>query len=51
MLPLRLEHRSLGYECQYPRNLKTMRGAKSNALFATGANCIRPAPVLPSLSP
>jgi hypothetical protein len=29
----RLMGRSLGYECNHQRNLKTMRGAKSNALF------------------
>ena len=29
---------SLGYECHHQQNLKTMRGAKSNALFLTGAN-------------
>jgi hypothetical protein len=29
---------SLGYECNHQRNLKTMRGAKSNALFLRSAN-------------
>jgi hypothetical protein len=27
-----VNHRPLGYECHHQRNLKTMRGAKSNAL-------------------
>jgi len=31
--------RSLGYECHHQRNLKTMRGAKSNALLLRRANC------------
>jgi hypothetical protein len=30
---------SLGYECHHQQNLKTMRGAKSNALLLGGANC------------
>jgi hypothetical protein len=29
---------SLGYECNHQQNLKTMRGAKSNALFFRRAN-------------
>jgi hypothetical protein len=31
-----LELRSLGYECNHQRNLKTSRGAKSNALLSNG---------------
>ena len=34
-----LNHQPLGYECNHQQNLKTMRGAKSNALFLRGANC------------
>jgi hypothetical protein len=30
---------SLGYEYHHQQNLKTMRGAKSNALLFGGANC------------
>ena len=30
---------SLGYEYHHQQNLKTMRGAKSNALLFRGANC------------
>jgi len=30
--------RSLGCECHHQQNLKTMRGAKSDALFPKGAN-------------
>jgi hypothetical protein len=30
---------SLGYECNHQQNLKTMRGAKSNALFLKRTNC------------
>ena len=33
-----LEGGSLGYECNHQRNLKTMRGAKSNELFSEGTN-------------
>ena len=43
-----LKYRPLGYECHHQRNLKTMRGAKSKALFFRRAHCIMPAPVLPS---
>jgi len=31
--------RSLAYECHQQRNLKTMRGAKGNALLLRGATC------------
>lgn len=34
---LDLSHRPSGYECHHQQNLKTMRGAKSNALFLRGA--------------
>jgi hypothetical protein len=33
-----LNRRPLGYECNHQQNLKTMRGAKSNALFSRRAN-------------
>ena len=33
-----LNHRPLGYECNHQRNPKTMRGAKSNALFLRRTN-------------
>jgi hypothetical protein len=36
--------RSLGYECNHQRNPKTMRGAKSNALFLRRANWNRICP-------
>jgi hypothetical protein len=32
-----LSHRPLGYECHHQQNLKTMRCAKSNALFSRRA--------------
>ena len=31
-----LNHRPLGYECNRQQNLKTLRGAKSNALLLAG---------------
>jgi hypothetical protein len=43
-----LNHRPLGYEGNHQQNLKTMRGANSNALFLRRVNVIFPAPVLPS---
>jgi hypothetical protein len=44
-----LNHRPLGYECHHQRHLKTMRGAKSNALFLKESETvILPAPLLPS---
>jgi hypothetical protein len=39
-----LNHRPLGYECNHQQNLKTMRGAKSNALFLTRADCNQDCP-------
>ena len=36
-----LNHRPLGYECHHQQNLKTMRGAKSNALFSSRTDCNR----------
>jgi len=38
-LVLRWTWRPLGYECHDQQNLKTMRGAKSNALLLRRANC------------
>jgi hypothetical protein len=53
-----LNHRPLGYECHHQQNPKTMRGAKSNALFLTAvhrqAACPCVAPIIcpsPALSP
>ena len=46
-----LNHRPLGYECHHQQNLKTMCGAKSNALFSRRANRNRdflPSSLLPS---
>ena len=34
-----LYYRPWGYECHHQQNLKTMRGAKSNALASRRANC------------
>jgi hypothetical protein len=34
-----LNHRPLDYECNHQRNLKTLRGAKSNALFLYETKC------------
>jgi hypothetical protein len=34
-----VNHRPLGYECHHQQDLKTMCGAKSNALFLITANC------------
>src|SRR2546427_970816 len=36
--------RPLGYECHHQQNLKTIRGAKSNALFLRRVNCNRACP-------
>jgi hypothetical protein len=42
-----LNHRPLGYECHHQQNLKTMRGAKSNALSLRRASRNHACPVLP----
>jgi len=36
--------RSLGYECNHQKNLKTLRGAKSNGLFLGGTKWNRNCP-------
>ena len=36
LLQHRFDQRPLGYECDHQQNLKTLRGAKSNALFLAG---------------
>src|SRR5450631_189867 len=41
---LDLNQRPLGYECNHQRNLKTIHGAKSNALFLRRANWNRICP-------
>jgi hypothetical protein len=45
-----LNYRPLGYECHHQQNLKTMRGAKSNALFLRRANCNRACPCVALIS-
>jgi hypothetical protein len=47
---LDFNHRPLGYECHHQQNLKTMRGAKSNALLLRTANRHRACPCVALVS-